>query len=395
MRKKIAIVIGSILLVAVIVVSVLVFISQQPISKDEALTHFTTYFEKVSKPTSDFSGVQALVFSQKLDIDWKFAKGNSHRSGQLTLDQPFHGASVGKLFTAIVIYQLEEEGKLSLEDSVSSYIARDVLRNLFYYEGTDYTELVTFTQLLAHTSGVADYFAGPVTSGESVTELLKNESDKLWQPQDLLNVSVLRQTPVSVPGEGYLYSDTGYVLLGLIIEEIEGKSFEAVLEDRFFKPLKMDSSFMAMRSEPLSGISLPLADLWLDGEEFGDAKALSIDWSGGGVISTLEDLLSFSKALHSGQLISEASLNLLFSKGNKFEQGIYTGVGGMVVYFKEFFPLLDLPVVQGHIGILGTHLFYDPTTQTHIVLNFGSTSKLEPSFMALIEILSVLKRISI
>ncbi|HSN67450.1 MAG TPA: hypothetical protein VLS94_12475, partial [Fusibacter sp.] len=74
-------------------------------------------------------------------------------------------------------------------------------------------------------------------------------------------------------------------------------------------------------------------------------------------------------------------------------QGIYTGDGGMTVRFKKFFPLLDLPLVRGHIGILSTHVFYDPTTDTHIVLNFGSTSKMVPSFRALIDIVSVIKRV--
>jgi D-alanyl-D-alanine carboxypeptidase len=359
----------------------------------QAITHLNKYFKKVSQPSKDFSGVQALVFSPKLGLDWRFAEGTSKRAGALTVDQPFHVASVGKLFTATILFQLSEEGKIDLNAPIASVIGRGKLADLFVYGGIDYSDKVTFRQLISHTSGIADYFGGPVLSGETMEKLLETQSDKVWQPQELLDFSIEHQVAEFAPEAGYLYSDTGYVLLGMLIETIEGKAFEAVLEDRLFKPLQMAHSYMTMRSSPLSGDVKPIADLWLNGVEFGDKKALSVDWAGGGVISTLDDLMKFSVALHSGSLISEASQNRMFSDTNKSEQGIYTGDGGMTVRFKKFFPLLNLPLVRGHIGILSTHVFYDSTTDTHIVLNFGSTSKMVPSFKALIDILSVLKGI--
>ena len=264
---------------------------------------------------------------------------------------------------------------------------------MFVFEGVDYTEKVTYNHLLSHTSGAPDYFGGPVNSGQSMAELLKSEPNHIWQPNDLLAFSVNQQSAVNAPGEGYYYSDTGYILLGLLIEAIEDDTFENLLINRIFQPLNMQHSFMALRSEPLSKETFPLADLWLEEMEYGNRPALSVDWSGGGIISTLDDLLKFSRALHGGELISADSLDAMFSDENSFEQGIYTGNGGMTVRFKEFFPLLDLPLIRGHIGILGTHLFFDPVSNTHIVLNFGSTEKMVPSFTTLIEILSTLHRI--
>lgn len=362
-------------------------------TKEQANTHFKNYFKKIRQASKNYSGVQALVYSPKLGLDWRFAEGASKRAGTLTIDQPFHVASVGKLFTATILYQLAEEGKINLDAPIVTVLDKEKLANLFVFNGVDYSDKVTFRHLLSHTSGIADYFGGPVISGETMLTLLKTQSDKVWQPQALLDFSIEHQEAVNAPGVSYLYSDTGFVLLGLLIEEKENKSFESVLEERFFKPLMMNSSYMSMRSTPLSGEVKPIADLWLNGEEFGDKKALSVDWAGGGVISTLEDLMKFSVALHSGALISEDSQNRMFSDANQFEQGIYTGDGGMTVRFKKFFPLLDLPLVRGHIGVLSTHVFYDPTTDTHIVLNFGSTSKMVPSFKALIDILSVIKRV--
>ena len=366
--------------------------SKKSNSKDRAYAHFTKYFLKASKIKKNYSGVQAHVYSPMLELDWSFAEGSSKRAGKLTAGQPFHVASIGKLFTATIIYQLAEEQKIILDAPIIKTIERELLGNLFVYNGVDHSDIVTYRHLLSHTSGIADYFEGPVLDGENMRTLLRTQSDKIWQPQDLLDFSSERQVPVSAPGKGYLYSDTGFILLGMLIEIVEGKSLEKALEERIFEPLSMTDSYMTMRSKPLSNHSLPIADLWLEGEEFGDKNALSVDWAGGGIISTLDELKKFSVALHSGNLISDRSLSEMFSNENQFEKGIYTGGGGMTVRFNKFFPLLKLPLVSGHIGILSTHLFYDPTSDTHIVLNFGSTSKMVPSFRALIDILSVIKR---
>ena len=393
MLKKIILIAGIFLVVLIIGLVITTILSSPPISKEKATSHLKDYFEKKAKSSKDYSGVQVNIYSESLDVDWKFAKGTSLRADTLTKEQPFHVASVGKLFTATIIYQLAEAGEIGLDDPITTVFEPEKLENLFVYDGVDYSEKVTFRQLLSHTSGIADYFSGAVTSGEPLSKRIISEPDQVWQPQELLDFTKVFQVAVNEPGKGYYYSDSGYVLLGLIIEAIESKSFESVLEDRIFRPLGMNDSYMSMRAEPLSGIITPIADLWLEGTELGDKQSLSVDWAGGGVISTLDDLMRFSIALHGEQLINSTSLDAMFSNTHVFEQGIFTGDGGMTIRFKKFFPLLDLPLIRGHIGILSTHLFYDPTTDTHMVMNFGSTSKMKPSFMALIEILNTLKRI--
>ena len=298
MLKKILIITGIILGILIVGAVILMVLSSQPLSKEQAISHFDTYFGKKAKPTSNYSGVQAYVYSETLDIDWQFAQGSSLRAETLTKDQPFHLASAAKLFTATTIYQLAEEGKIVLDDPITSVYPSEQLDRLFVSGGVDYRDQVTFRQLLSHTSGIADYFGGPVTTGETMAQRLISQPEKVWQPQELLAFSKDYQTAVGAPGEGYTYSDSGYILLGLIIETVESKSFERVLEERFFIPLEMNDSYMATRSTPLSGNIKPIADLWLEGIEFGAAPALSVDWSGGGVISTLDDLIRFNSALH-------------------------------------------------------------------------------------------------
>ena len=184
---------------------------------------------------------------------------------------------------------------------------------------------------------MADYFGGPVVSGDSMSALLKAEPNKLWTPDELLDFSRNHQVAVNVPGNGYHYSDTGYVLLGKAVEAISGNSFESDLDSRIFEPLAMRDTYMALRQLPLNSEKPPIADLWLNGSELGSTNSLSVDWAGGGLISTLEDLTRFSQALHDGKLISDKAYQAMFSDTHVFEQGIYTGTGGMTIHFEKFF----------------------------------------------------------
>ncbi len=405
--KKMLMIFGGISVLLVVVVAVLGFLSSTPLTKAQATEHLNNYFskiaEKAGKEGNDhFSGVQVQVLSRGKDLNFSYSSGigkrlegsiDANNLDGLTAETPFHVASVGKLMTATLIYQLIDTGKLTLDQPVESILPEAMLDKLFVLGEEDYRSQVTIEQLLAHTSGVADYFGGPVVSGKTMAVILKEEPNRLWRPDDLLAFSRDFQVPNGVPGAGYHYSDTGYILLGKIVEVVTGDTFERALTEQIFEPLNMTDTYMMMRQEPLSGNKAPIADIWLEGEEMGDRNSLSVDWAGGGLISTLKDLTAFSDALHGGKLIADSSYKAMFSDRHVFEQGIYTGAGGMTLHFEKFFPLLKLPKINGHIGVLSTHVFYDAISDTHIVMNFGSTDKMVASFTALIEIMNTLGRI--
>lgn len=401
MVKKILVGLGIAGIMIVAVLALLIYLGSTPLSPEEAQDHLDKHLTKVAKKADGkgFSGVQVLVVSESKGFAYRFAKGQGKRVERLKEDTPYHVASVGKLMTSVMIYQLIEEGHLRLDEAVgphlikSGAVSEETLAKLFTYKGVNYTRAVTVRHLLEHTSGVADYFDGPVLSGEAISQMMKADPNRLWQPHELVTFSADRQVPLAPPGEGYAYSDTGFVLLGFLVESVTGQSFEDNLTQRIFKPLGMVDTYMALRQEPLSGRAKPMADLWLEGIELGAVNALSVDWSGGGLVSTLEDLFRFNKGLHGGKLVGQESLKDLFSDKNVFEQGIYTGTGGMTVHFEKFFPLLKLPRINGHIGILGTHVFYDAQSDAHIVMNFGSTEEMVASFMSLIEIMNTMGRI--
>jgi D-alanyl-D-alanine carboxypeptidase len=156
----------------------------------------------------------------------------------------------------------------------------------------------------------------------------------------------------------------------------------------------MHDSYLMFYSEPENTPQKKLAPIWFNDIEISSYESLSCDWAGGGIVSTSADLLKFNQALRGGLLVGENSLAVMDDFKHKFRPGIYYGLGMMEIRFKEFFFLLGrLPKIRGHIGILSTHLFYDPPHDAHIIMNFGSNTRMVESFKALIEIENVLQKI--
>lgn len=346
--------------------------------------HFDKYFNKIHQKNAQ-SSIQILIDSKKLDFQYNYSSEDSN--------QPFHIASIGKMFTATLIMILIERNSLSLHDPISNYFTNIELENLFIFKDKDYMKEVTVEQLLAHTSGIGDYFEDPVNLGSPMSKLIVSESEKKWTPYELVEFTRKRQKAAGIPGKVFHYSDTGYILLGLIIEKVSGKPFHENLHDEIFTPLGMQDSYMLFYSEPKNPLQ-KFQKIWLNGTDVTDFQSLSVDWSGGGIISTPNDLLSFNRAFREGRLFHEEKIQFMEKFKHKFRTGIHYGTGLMEIRFEEFFFLLKgLPRLRGHIGVLSTHLFYDPSTETHIIMNFGSSKLMVQSFKALIEIIRQLKRV--
>lgn len=353
---------------------------------DKFNNKMTTYFSKLDQKLKDHPGLQILVHSDKLGIDYHYPNGRA--------DRPYHLASIGKVFTATLAFLLAERGQLALEDQISKYLLPAQLDKLFVFQAVDYQDQVTVRDLIGHMSGVADYFDDPVSEGLHFTkEVIANPNTK-WTPSMLLDFSRRSQSAVGKPGDAYHYSDTGYVLLGLLIEAVTGKPFHQSLQDEFFVPLGMDDTYLMFYGEPVNHPQKPLEKFWLNGTEVSTFISVSCDWAGGGIVSTTTDLLKFQKALRQGRLVQPSTIQVMTRCPNKFQPGIYYGLGMMEIHFEDFFFLLKgFPRVTGHIGVLSTHMFYDEKTETHLIMNFGNTAHMTASFKALIEILKDMKGI--
>lgn len=301
--------------------------------------------------------------------------------------EPFHAASVGKIITAALVMQCVEDGSLRLDTPVADVLAADEIAGLFL-PGTP----ATVEHLLTHTSGVADYFEGRVTGGAKAYRLAIAEPQRVWTPEDLLRVSRERQVPVGRPGQKFSYSDTGFVLLGRILEEATGEDFVALAHRRIFDRVGLASAFYPFRSTPADGTTT-LAPLLLDRTDVSAAPSLTIDWAGGGMAATASDMARLGAALHDGTLVTPESMAVMSRPRNKFRPGLAYGAGTMTAMIEGFAPWLrGYPRLVGHIGITAAHLWHDPTTGTDIVVNLGDSRRMATSFRLLIEVLALLRR---
>lgn len=372
-------------------------------------TRLDRQLDRVTARRGILGAPQVAVSAPRLGIDHRYGD----RAGR------FHVASIGKLLTATLVMQLVEPGTFDVETPVSALLPRDELEGLFDVHGTaDVAGGATVHHLLSHTSGVADYFEGRVVSGRPVRELVLDEPDRLWSPADLLDFTRRHQRPVGRPGERFAYSDTGYILLGRLLEQATGRTFHELLHERIFTPLGMRDSALLFHSRPANDEAIPaapnagdsanadnaaavaptatelrIAPVRLGRHEVSTFRSLSCDWAGGGIVSTPDDLVAFGSALHGGRIITPESLAYLAEPRNRFHVGIRYGAGMMQVRFEGFSPFLrGLPRPAGHIGVLATHLFHDPVHDADIVLNFASTREMTRSFRTLIRIEQELQR---
>ena len=344
------------------------------------------YFRNVENRTRNRSSLQVLIRSEKPGLAYQYPPDSAER--------PYHVASIGKVFTSALVCMFAERGRLSLDDQMIRYLSRDQVENLFVHRGVDYSSRVTVRDLLAHTSGAADYFEDPVVKGIPFAKDILVNPDTFWTPDMLLDFSRNNQKAVGRPGDVFHYSDTGYILLGKIMEEVSGKPFHDNLRDEFFDPLGMRDSYLMFRSEPANRPKAPIQKAWLNGVEVSAFRSLSSDWAGGGIVSTASDLLKFQTALRKGGLVSFEMLRTMETCPNTFRTGIRYGLGMMEIRFEKLlFLLKGLPRVTGHTGIFATHMFYDGTSDTHVIMNFGNTALMPAGFRALIRIMNFVKKI--
>jgi D-alanyl-D-alanine carboxypeptidase len=186
-----------------------------------------------------------------------------------------------------LLMQLAGEHKLSLGDKVSQYI-----------EGVPNGDTMTLRQVADLTSGVASYTADP-----AFMQALFSDPEQRWRPRQLLEVG-LRASPLFSPGTAFQYSDSNYVLLGLVIRQVEGRPLRAVLRKRIFDPLRL-----AQTSWPGGSTALPKPfsrGYTLQGQasdEPADATNWnpSSEWAAGEMISTVRDLLVYGRAFGTGK----------------------------------------------------------------------------------------------
>jgi D-alanyl-D-alanine carboxypeptidase len=351
--------------------------------KDKCLNSLDQYFKKIGTQSKSFV---VSVNAPKLDINYEYHKDDENHH--------FFIDSIGKMFTAVLILMAIENKQITMDDPIEPYFDEHFLDQLFVYDDIDYQKKVTVKHLLNHTSGIADYFEGNVMFGESFIDMIINNREKIWTPDELIDFTRSHQKAIAKPGQKFYYSDTGYILLSLILEKIHHQKYDDIIKNHIFKPLKMEKTYLYNELSFHKKI-LPIE---LNGHDLTNTKSLTSDWSGGCAVSTAHDLTLFMKALHENKLIKKETFTNALKKVNRFHLGLYYGKGFMETRFEKFFfalKWLKLPKLIGHIGTMSSHVWLNPEDGTCIVIYFGSNRYLTKSFNVLIHILKELKKVKI
>lgn len=202
-------------------------------------------------------------------------------------------ASVTKAFVSVLVLQLEAEGKLDIDDAVEKW-----LPGLVPNGGA-----ITLKELLNHTSGLFDY-----TADETFAVELLSAPGRSWTPQELLALAFAHK-PFFAPGRNWTYSNTNYIVLGLLVEKLTGKPLAQVLQERLFTPLNLASTSFPS--------TITLGPDFVHGYyTFGTGARTDVTpalgpswaWAAGGIVSNAGDVTTFYRALLTGQLVPAAQL---------------------------------------------------------------------------------------
>jgi D-alanyl-D-alanine carboxypeptidase len=199
--------------------------------------------------------------------------------------------SLTKTFTAVAILHLVEAGVFDLNDPVSQWVPT-----------IPYGNMITVEHLLRHTSGLFNY-----TDSQAFFAAVQTTPDilKIWTPNELVAYAT-EDNQVFSPGQGWAYSNTNYILLGIILQITTQQSLAHIYRQNIFDPLKMTATFLDGEETIPGGFIPGYASNPETPSQFSDVTNLmhvSAAWSAGGIVSTAKDLLLFNQALFSGQLL--------------------------------------------------------------------------------------------
>lgn len=328
-------------------------VTAQKVSKADA--ELIARIDKIMTAAYPSGGTGATVLvSRKGDILYQkaFGMANLELGVPMNPDHVFRIGSISKQFTAVAILQLSEQGKLSLQDEITKFIPT--------YPMHGYK--ITVEQLLNHTSGI-----------KNVTDM--KEWDEQVQRKDFTPEALIdffKYQPMDfAPGTKWSYSNSGYILLGVIIEKASGISYTKYIEDNFFKPLGMNHSYY--------DDSRKLIRNRVSGYEPGKDTvtntgylSMTQPYSAGSLLSTVGDLFKWNQAVQGYKLLKKESVSKAFTEGflpngKSMEYGYGWGIG----------ELSGSKTVEHSGGINGslTNAIYIPENEVYVAVLSNCTCK--------------------
>jgi CubicO group peptidase (beta-lactamase class C family) len=307
---------------------------------------FENQFDKMldEQYPSTEPGITALVaIDGKIVYHKAFGMANLELDVKMQPEMIFEIGSITKQFTAISILMLMEQGKLDLDDDITEFI-EDYPTHGYH---------ISIHHLLTHTSGIKSY-----TSMESWAPVWRKD----FEPKELIDF--FKNEPMDfAPGTEWRYNNSAYFILGYIIELASGQTYEEFVEDNIFKPLGMRSSLYGSNSE----IIKKRAYGYQKNEEYVNAEYLSLTqpYAAGSLMSTVEDLFIWNRAIRSNKLVKQESIDLAFTNyelnnGEKINYGYGWGIN----------EINGSPTIEHSGGIFGyvTNSIYLPNEDVFVAI---------------------------
>ena len=247
-------------------------------------------------------GVVVHILSPSRGLDTTLVAGRSANGPDapaLTADQTFRIASNTKTYVAAAALRLVEQGRLGLDDTLADHLPIRY-RDLLAGDGYDLAAM-TIAQALTHTSGLFEHPADPRYAAAIVAD-----PHRVWTRDEQVRLCVEWGDPVGTPGEKFVYSDTGYILLGAVIEEITGVPLGLAVHQLLdYERLGLRATWWEL-AEPAPATAGPRAHQYYDGLDTFDWHPSLDLYGGGGLLTDAADLARFLAALLDGQVFAEA-----------------------------------------------------------------------------------------
>jgi D-alanyl-D-alanine carboxypeptidase len=291
-------------------------------------------------------------------------------------DMRMPSGSIGKTYVAAVTLSLVYDGMLSLDDKISKWMGDEE-----WFSKLPNGPEITLRMLLNHSSGLVDHvFDAPAFQAAARKLFSSGDANRYFTPRELVKF-VLNRRPLFPAGHGFHYSDTGYILVGMIIEKATGTPYYELLERRFLDPLHLHYTVpadrrrvpdlaqgYAVRSSALFGVPHKVVK---DGELVFNPLT---EWTGGGLFNNPQDLVRWAKALYEGRAMRGPYLADLLGSAVK------TGPGDAAPLYGLGVEILQTPFgrAYGHSGFFPGYLStlrYFPAYQVAVAMQINTDAK--------------------
>jgi CubicO group peptidase (beta-lactamase class C family) len=271
--------------------------------------------DRIEAALPEHAGAAVLVIDDgKVIFQQTYGLADAQNNTPVTSKTNFRIASITKQFTATAIMLLVDDGKLSLDDTLDK----------FFPGFPAYGKHITVRQVLNHRSGLPDY-----------EDLIPENTTLQVHDLDVLKMILATDEPLFTPGTDYKYSNTGYTLLGLIVEQVADQPFHSFVKDRIFKPCKMGKSVLyvqGLNAVPTRAFGHARQD---DTWTRDDQSLTSAVRGDGGIYSSIDDLAKWIDALDHNSLLSKDAYKDMFTPVPTDDETLAYGFGWRIDTYQD------------------------------------------------------------